>query len=149
MSGDNAPAPFPGLVPGESLVLFLREDREVRLLTEGLIAVLVVLALGLFQTMTDDEAPRPSSIVGLLIALATGLGTSIFRARALYALTDRRVIADPLGARPASLDLGEIVAVRRFMGRVTLRGRGGTKLHLTNLREAVAVAALIEHRVVP
>lgn len=149
MTEPAAPVHLPGLAPGERLVLLLREDREVRLLTEGLIAVLVVLGLGLFSALTDDEPSQPVPVAGLLIALATGLGTSLFRARALYALTDRRVIADPFADRPVSLDLRDIVAVRRILGRVTLRGRGGAKLHLTNLREALALALMIEDRMGP
>lgn len=137
------------LLPGERLVLLLREDREVRLLYEGAIAMIVVFALGLLSVLAEDEAAKPLSVVGILIAVFTGLGASVFRARALYAITDRRVIADPMGERPVALGLDDVVTVSRWCGNVRLKGRGGAKLQLTNLREAVSVAALIEDRVAP
>lgn len=141
---------LPFLAPGERLVALLREDREVRLLTEGLFVIgggLAALLLSMVLRQHDDPPPDLGGLaITYGIPLATAWVVAALRAPACYALTDRRLIVDPFG-RPSALPLDEITVVRRWFGNLRLNRRTGRGVVLMNLREAVAVAALIEDRV--
>jgi hypothetical protein len=132
------------LQPGEGLRAVIAQDRQVQLLTDGILATLLLMLAVVLKTLLDGGLQRELSGLGsglfttFVFLAGPLLMQRIFGARPVYALTDRRLIL----AEDDAIELHRIRRIRVWLTSISLQT--DTRLvslqHLTN---APAVARLI------
>lgn len=129
----------PLMVPGEQVIAHLQSDREVRFLTEALLAI-VALPIGWTALwLIPGIGPDVLSITGMLslsIGLFPAVAITAFRRRETYLLTTHR-IAEVQGERMLwSIRFEQLGRVRRRLGTLILSGPNRSPHRVQNLRAA-------------
>lgn len=132
------------LQPGEGLRAIIMQDRQVQLLTDGIVATLGLMLAVLLKIALDSGLQRELSGLGsgLFTTLVFLVGPlviqRIFAARPAYALTTRRLIL----AEDDIIELHQIRRIRVWLTSVSLQ-TDSRRISLQHLPNAPAVARLI------
>jgi|GEM_PF-896969 len=126
-------------LPDERAVMWLQEDREVRLLSELLLAVLCIPAGMAFVALLRGGAYDPDGITLLTTALGLAplVAVASLRRPSDYLLTTHRIAEVQQGRLLWSLRYEQITRIRRIGATLHLRGRGKTTYAIQNLRHAI------------
>lgn len=138
----------PQLRPGEQVLLADRESRQVRGLTEGLVAVLSIMTGVAFNAFVLGGSTEDSgdTLITIMLALAPIFALMSLRARSRVVLTDQRVIVDTGGNDIASAEYHQITRTRRWLATLFLRLHNGETLSIGNMRSLNLIDAIIEER---
>lgn len=136
----------------EELLAATRSDRTVRLLQEVLVIVAGLVGISvtaLVWTGAQNGSPAGDMLFQAAFGIVPALAVLWFRAPAEYILTNRRVIVLKPGREPVSAEYSDVTGLRRWLGTLWLKRRGGSGLALEHLREVHLVEALIRERMRP
>lgn len=132
------------LQPGEGLRAVIAQDRQVQLLSDGLMATFGLMLAVLLKMALDGGLQREFSGLGsglittFVFLVGPLLVQRVFGARPAYALTDRRLIL----AEDDVIELHRIQRIRVWLTSVSLQ-TDTRRVSLQNLPNAPAVARLI------
>ena len=119
--------------------MWLVEDREVRILSECLMA-LACLPFGLIMIWGGrggQEFPDTIGVITTVIGLLPLVFIAALRTRVPYLLTTHRIAHVQDGEVVWSVRYDQISRIRRFGGTLHLRGAGRLTYSVQNLRHAI------------
>lgn len=145
---------LPQLSPNEEVLAAVATDREVRLLSEGFLAIVgIPAALMMVILIGRDTSETPplqgldwDSYVRMVLSLAPAVIIASFRRRDRYLVTTHRIGEVTPDAQFSAIPLGEVTSISRFLGTVTVKSATRT-LRMAHLREAVALETLLRERI--
>jgi len=132
------------LQPGEGVQAVIAQDRQVQLLTDGLLATFGLMLAVVLKIALDGGIGRELSGLGsgmfttFLFLVGPLLIQRIFGARPAYTLTDRRLIL----AEDDIIELHQIRRIRVWLTSISLQ-TDTRRVWLQHLPNAPAVARLI------
>ena len=127
-------------LPQESLLYVLREDREIRFLTEALIAVLCLplAILTLWVLSPGGQIPiGQNAIATSVLAISPLIALALLRRPTVYVLTSHRIGAVYEGQFLWSVRLDRISRIWRLGGTLHLHAGSQRTYSVTNLRHAL------------
>ena len=123
-------------LPQETVVTLLSEDKQVRRLTELLIAVVCIPAgmVLIFLVRGGSYDPDATTLLSTAIGLAPLILIASLRRPSTYVLTSHRIAEVADGRFVWQLRFEQITRIRRIGATLHLRGKGRTTYSVQNLR---------------